>query len=739
MKIIQLILLFLLISLVAFADPATKPDTLKYQAKHDTIKNLTKRDTLKFHAKNDTLKYQIRLIKFDQSFRTDTFAVDTSPTKLHILNPAFINEHSYIYLIRLGYPILSNSLVSRLQNNNFFFPANVFMPYIQDAKNIFFYDTKKPFTSLSYSDAGAESNNEEHLQVLHTQNISKRTNIGLFYNLYSSYSNYNFQQASDHALNIFHRYSGKNYFTYNQFYYNSFTLQENGGIVNDDLVDYSKGNYDGLNVNLQTAASKFKRSGFNSVHELKLKFLFGNKTDTLSKPFSGNKADSLSKHLSGNKTDSLSKHLSVNKTDTLLKRLSDNKTDSISKHLTRNKIDSLLKPERDYGSIIYNFNIEKSDRNYTDQDAGSFYKNYYFRSNSTNDSLVLERITNRLLLNSPDLSKYLPNLRLSLTNDLYYSTFNVPHIAVTRGSIKGQNDTSVIAKITNFQVENTWAGVDISQKFRQIWWNFIGNIYLLGYSRGDQSMSASANMFLDRNKTIYFLAKASEESRTPSLFYEYYFSNHFKWLHFKWLNSFVPENRKTISAKVSMLKPFINVSADYIECKNYIYFGNDSAVPVQAPNTMYILAFRFESKFDFWKFSTENSVIYQENSSSYIHTPKLIFYNSTTFHHIIHFFTGGKIFFRLGFDLYYQTTFKDYYPDAYNPATGAFYLQNNEKALNYPQIDFHLTMKIKTVSFFLKYSHANAGYYGDTQVFVSQHYPMLPAVFSYGINWLFYD
>ena len=95
----------------------------------------------------------------------------------------------------------------------------------------------------------------------------------------------------------------------------------------------------------------------------------------------------------------------------------------------------------------------------------------------------------------------------------------------------------------------------------------------------------------------------------------------------------------------------------------------------------------------------------------------------------------------MGCDFTYVSSYK---PDAYMPATGVFYLQqtSNKSTIvetgSYPQIDLHLTLKVKTVSFFFKYTHANAGYSGHRQ-FTALHYPMLPAVFSYGINWLFYD
>lgn len=620
-------------------------------------------------SKRDTLLYPIRQISFDNSFRTDSLPVDTSINKLQILNPAYKNDHSSVTLIRLGYPLISNNIIRRIQNNDIIFQANSFQPYIQDLRNNFFYDTRKPFTSLTYKSQGSQSNSEEYLQVLHTQNLTRKTNIGLFYNLYSAYSKYNNQQTSDHALNIFYRFTGNNYLTYNQFYFNSFKTQENGGITKDTLVNYKTGAYEGMEVYLQNANSKFKRMGFNSIHELKFKALFENEKDTLS---------------------------STNK---------------------------------DYGSIIYNLNLENNKRNYTDDlsdqpiDIPLLYKNSFNRTNTSNDSIVLNKISNKIVLNSPYLSKYLPNLRFSLNNDLYYSFMSIP-----KDSIIFNNDTLTNQKSKDIH-QSTYASLDVSQKFRQIWWNFIWDTYLLGYNSGDQSLSLSANLFLDKAKSIGCVLKATQESRTPTFFYNRYLSNHYIW--FKDLKR---EMKQTFSAVASTKNPSVSISANYASISKFIYFSSDSILD-QAQNPMYILSFTLNNDINLWKFNIENSILYQKNSSSYINTPEFILYNSTTFNHTIHFFTGGKLFFRLGFDLYYRTKYK---PDAYNPAIGAFYLQNSKELSDYPQVDFHLTIKIKTVSFFFKYTHANAGFNGERQ-FTALHYPMLPAIFSYGINWLFYD
>jgi len=667
----------LLISFVAIPNPPSEKDSIpNLTTNKDSITNLTAKKELmpNRQTKKDSIPYPIRKITLDNSYRTDTMPIDTSIIKLHIINPAYKNEHSSIFLTRLGYPVMYNNICTRVLNNDLFFPGNLFAPYIQDAKDNFFYDTRAQFSSLTYKNEGAQSNNEEYLQVLHTQNISKKTNIGLFYNLYSAYSKYNIQQATDHALDIFFRYSGNNYLTYNLFYLNSYTTQENGGITFDSAVNYKTGIYDGMEVSLKQASSNFKRIGFNSIHELRLNSIFERENDT--------------------------------------------------SNLTN----------KDFGSIIYNFNLESSKRTYTDalDPTSKFYHNFYNGTDTANDSIVLNKITNKILLNSPNLSKYLPNLRFSLTDELYYTRIGIP-----KDSMLYKNNWLV-----NENPKNSYQSVsftlDLSQKFRQIWWNFVWDSYFLGQFLGDQSLRLTANTFLNKTKTIECILKASQELKTPGFFYNNYFSN-----HFIWMNDFGKENIQTFSATALTKKPYFSLSAKYISIKNYTYFGYDS-LPAQFNSTMFIYAFRFDNSIDLWKFYIENSIIYQTNHSDYIHVPKLIFYNSTSFNHTIHFFTGGKLYFRLGFDVYYQT---EYWPDAYNPAVGAFYLQNKEKSGNYPQVDFHLTVKIKTVSFFFKFAHANAnlsyapnnaGYSGYSS-FTAFHYPMLHNVFSLGINWLFYN
>jgi hypothetical protein len=637
-------------------------------------------------AKNDSNSYPIRKISFDSSFRSDSSGIDTSIAKLHILNPAFISDHSLEFLSRLAYPVNSNTIVSRISNIDIFISANYLKTYIQDSKNNFFFDTKRPFTSITYKEEEEgfpSAEREEQLRVFHTQNISSKNNLGLLYNLYSTHTTYNVQRANDHALTIFYRHSGENYLNFNQFYFNSFTMRESGGVTEDSLVKYhstSQSNgipsytYNLYNSTGSAASSYFLRLGLNSIHELKLKKFFENESDT-------------------------------------------------------------LKSTKDYGSVFYNLNIETTKRSYYDAYDSAFYnKRYYNGSYKTADSVTLNSISNKFVLNSPNVSKYLPNLRFSINNELYFLNFSEPIDTSKHPSI----DT---LKYNNFY-EKTYISTNVSQRFNQIWWNIIWDFNILGYGAGDHAIKGIARMYANQSQTIGLTLNASEEMTTPSFIYNRYISNHYIWQLGKNNNpNLTREKKQELSAVFSTKNPDVSLTADYVYYWNFVYFDS-TLIPkqVSTDKPFFIMTYDLKSKFELWKFSFQNDIIFQKNvnGENYIHAPSLIYYNSTEFQNVFHFFTGGILYTKLGVDMYYTSK---YLPDGYSSALGTFFVQSDKSTWtgNSPQFDIHLTCKVKTVSFYFKYSNAAANYTPAQRMFSAMHYPILPTVFSYGINWLFYD
>ncbi len=181
-----------------------------------------------------------------------------------------------------------------------------------------------------------------------------------------------------------------------------------------------------------------------------------------------------------------------------------------------------------------------------------------------------------------------------------YFNYNKAHISDCPTILKLGGDT-LPKQSANKSYQNIMTTLDISQKFRQIWWNFVWNSYFLGNFSGDQSLSLSANTFLNKAKTIEFFLKASNESKTPSFFYNTYFSNHFIWMN----NNFSSEKITNFSATASTKKPYISVSANYMSVSDFIYFNVTILYLTTENTTLNIISINFNSNIDLWKFNFE--------------------------------------------------------------------------------------------------------------------------------------
>lgn len=609
--------------------------------------------------KKDSINRPIVQVLFDNSFRIDSIAIDTLNEFIHISNPAFYNRYSYTYLARLGLPIQSNHLKDFKSEEYQFLPCNAFIPYLGMNNQKFFISSSAPYTSLTYKKLGVENNNDEFLQVIHAQTIKKNVNLGIRYNLYGTEARYQLQNATGNNFNLFFHINGKYLRHYASFYYSSFSLNETGGIKYDSLVNYSKENLDGLEVALSNSFSETKNTGIRLFEEFK---------------FDGFYAD-----------------------------------DSVKSTLSK-------------GSIVYYFNAETNSRKYSDESENKYYAHYYYGT-TTFDKVELNKITNRFLINAPVLWYYLPNLRLSLTNEIYEAKSTL-----LSDTLQINSSTRVIGDKLNSIYNNTYSTVEISQKFKNFNWFAYGDIYLIGRNTGDYDLKTNFNITMFKN--IGIVVKAQRNSSTPSILYERYRSN-----NFYWNNKFVRQSVNCIGSELNFDKIHLKTGFDIKNVNDLIYMNNQ-ALPAQHKGSLSLSSVYIENELYLWKFRFKNHITYQKSDvKSVIDVPEFIFYNSTDIRHTFSFFTGGKLYTRLGYDLYYYTNF---YSDMYMPATGLFYRQTNVKTGGQPKIDVYLDCKVKSVSFFLKYSHVNAGI-NVNRNFGTVHYPLDGMLFSYGINWLFYD
>lgn len=95
----------------------------------------------------------------------------------------------------------------------------------------------------------------------------------------------------------------------------------------------------------------------------------------------------------------------------------------------------------------------------------------------------------------------------------------------------------------------------------------------------------------------------------------------------------------------------------------------------------------------------------------------------------------GALRLQFGTDIRYFTSF---IPDGYDPATGLFFFQDNEVG-DYLWADVFLNLQVKRASIYLKAGHLNALWENSPRYFLLPHYPGQKFGLFWGLTWHFFD
>jgi len=375
-------------------------------------------------------------------------------------------------------------------------------------------------------------------------------------------------------------------------------------------------------------------------------------------------------------------------------------------------------------ALTYNIGIDINKRVYDEGQVNkSIYNNYYSKTGSTFDSLSLSKIKNKIQLSLFNLNNSLPKLKFSLINN-YYKSYHGPNI----DTIFFNNLENKSKQIHSETLLNTSLYYDFAKMKFQVSYDY----YFQGYSKGDNILNASTKFYFPFLGKSSLSVDAAIENKTPSFMMSNIFTNHFIWnLNLNKINS------NSLKGKLYLDLIKTSVKFNYYLIKNFVYFNWQGIQ--QVDNRISILVFDVENLIKTQKLLITNHIVYQDFNNNFIQLPKLMIYNSIEFFHTFKFSTGGKLYSKLGFDFNYQSSFK---PNTYIPSLGSFVISNPtdnsiKNTGDYVIMDVHLTFNVKNVGFYFKYSHFNSWF--NSRYFLVSKYPILPAVFSYGIKWLFYD
>lgn len=353
-----------------------------------------------------------------------------------------------------------------------------------------------------------------------------------------------------------------------------------------------------------------------------------------------------------------------------------------------------------------------------EEEAGNtFFKNTYYSENYIKDSIRFNKLNNVLQLKQYEN----PERRTSFGTRAFLGLDII-------NTLSPGPDIVVFKSVSN-NYSNLYAGGGIFREKGKFWtWNFDGKIYFIGRKAGQTELSGviSKPFSVLKDTMASIVLTGSVNNMVADYFQEEFYSN-----HYRWNNDFKMEQRMFVNGSIVSPKFKLKVSGNYAIINNYIY-NNYEGIPSQTGKELLVLSAFADKDFNHRNLHFRIRALWQKASDEeFIHLPDLSAFVSAYYKFVV----SKVLYTQIGFDTRYNTA---YYADAYSPATGLFYLQNEKKYGNYPYIDVYANLKLKRTRVFFKMINLGTNFL-DVEYMTTPHYPMPRSSFRFGISWLFYD
>ncbi len=597
------------------------------------------------------------------------------------------------YLANLGSPAQTKIFSERKESRDFIF-ADAYDYYIIDPLNAYYYDTKIPYTDITYTTAGANISKEERLKGVLTSNFGKKINAGVDGDYIYSRGYYNSNGNKLMSYRIFGSYKSDKYDMHAYLSNFNFVNNENGGITNDEYVT----NPDEFSTGKNAVDSReFPVRMYNTWNRNRGKQYY------LSHRY----------HLGFNHTieeqdedgEVYDKDIFVPVSSIIhTMEYQDNRRHLYS---AMDTIDNV------YNNVVYGLDDGLSDRTSTwnlkntvalslregFQDWVKFGLTAYARFEKRRFKLPAK--VPGVDYDGISRDEAFPPLPPTLDykrDEIYdeFSTYIGAELAKRQGALFTFNARGELAIIGDDLGEFRLDG-DIQSRFRLF--------------KKDASVKA----------TGYF------RNVTPA-FYQRHFHSRYFW----WDNSFNNIQQFYVGGGVNLASTGTTFSAGVESIQNYVYF-NSSGYAAQHGSNLQVVTLRLKQDFRYRALAWENEVAYQLSSDQDIlPLPELSAYSNL----YLHFRLFNVLTMQLGADIHYHTR---YYAPYYEPATQQFQLQredNRVKVGNYPLMNAYVNLHLKQARFFVM-GYNLSELFVEPNYFSLPHYPLNPMVLKIGVAVMF--
>ncbi len=369
--------------------------------------------------------------------------------------------------------------------------------------------------------------------------------------------------------------------------------------------------------------------------------------------------------------------------------------------------------------ILINSQYERHKQVFTDEEEAenTFFENTYYGNDYITDSIRFNKLSNVFQLKQFENAER----KTSFGKRAFLGIDFINTLSPGADTAKFSSDIN--------SYSNLYAGGGIFRETGKFWtWNFDGKIYLIGQKAGQTELSGiiSKPFTILKDSLASLAISGSINNTVADYFQEEFYSN-----HFRWNNDFSMEQRMDVNGSIISPKFKLKLTGNYSIINNFIY-NNYEGIPSQTGKELLVISAFADKDFNYRNLHFRVRALWQQASNEeYIHVPDLSAFVSAYYKFVI----SKVMFAQIGADTRYNTK---YYADAYSPATGLFYLQNEKKYGNYPYIDVYANLRLKRTIVFFKMLNIGTNFL-DGEYITTPNYPMPRSTFRFGLSWLFYD
>ena len=562
-----------------------------------------------------------------------------------------------------------NNFFDRRNSHDYLF-VNAYSLFAYRPEDVLYYDTRIPFTNVSYFTSGSSLQSNDRLRINFAGNMTSSFGIGSFLDYVYARGEYTSQATKPLKWTSYLYYDSDQYkatITYNL---SKLANQENGGISDREYV---------LNPD-------FYDNSFTEPHTMPI-----NLEDTW------NDMDTWNVHLNHNYDLGVWNEM-INPEDS---------TDVWDEFTSVASIFHAV----DFEHYDHTFRMNK---NADQTDNKDYYKDKFINKSLTHDSTAYSSF-----------STY-AGIRLNEGFNRW-SQFGISaFIGYQHQSYTMMQDTLQYDFIErNHSSNNFFLGGQISrQQSKHFKFDATAKFCFYGDDKfGDLELTGNLQTVIPAGKKDSITVDASGYicNQNPSYLLNHYFSN-----HFKWSKDFTTVKNLHVEGKFRYSLTGTEARAGYDHISNYIYFDASDGLPRQTSREIDVFSAEFSQKLHWRALHFDNRVLLQTTTQDDIlPLPSIVWESDLSLRFVI----AKTLTTQLGCTGYY---YSKYYAPTYQPATQQFCVQQDIKCGGYPLFNAYVNCNLKRIKFYFMYSGLGTNTFNNN-VFLMPYYSLQSSRMEYGV------